>query len=666
MNPSTEASSNRQGIAYVVSRLDWYWNLSGLLLDENLSKECLQGSRRELERVITQLYTKLLLYQMRSVCYYHRNRFATWMRDLIKLENWSGELGDIQAAELAVQRDSSQYNTIDIRNKLDAIAKTAVSQETKLDIINSAIRKQTLQQETLHERNSDTSCIRDLHTTNPQEDKARIEESKGGLLKDSYCWVLDNAAFQQWHNDTCSQLLWIKGNAGKGKTMLLCGIIDELQKTVGSNASIAYFFCQRTDARINSATAVLRGLLYMLIVPRPELIRHVRERYDHAGGSVFKDVNAWVALTEIFVGVLQDLSLGTTTYILVDGLDECSVDRLMLLQFIAKQASAFPGVKWIVSSRPLLDIEQQLEQAGRNLSLELNAESVATAVEIYTKQRVDQLAQEKGYSEELRSDVFETMRLKAEDTFLWVALACQSLRETPRWRVRETIKEIPPELNNLYRHMLDQIKDSGDADICLQILATSTVLYRPVTVSELVTLMEFPKAFEGDLKSVREIIGLCGSFLFLQDDKVRFVHQSANDFLIEKASNSIFISAIEEVNHVIYLRSLEAMHDTLHRNMYSLDSPGFSVEDIQRPDPDPLRAIRYSCDYWIDHLCDSDPGSSTHHQADLREGGSLDSFLRKKYLNWLEALGLCESISRGVLSMAKLEGLFNVTLSRNC
>jgi hypothetical protein len=666
MNPSTEASSNRQGIAYVVSRLDWYWNLSGLLLDENLSNARLQGSRCELERVITQLYTKLLLYQMRSVCYHHRNRFATCMRDLIKLENWSGELGDIQAAERAVQRDSSQYNTIDIRNNLDAIAKTAVSQETKLDDINSTIRMQTLQQERLHERDSDTSCIRDLRTTNPQEDKVRIEESKGGLLKDSYCWVLENAAFQQWHNDTCSQLLWIKGNPGKGKTMLLCGIIDELQKTVGSTASIAYFFCQLTDARINSATAVLRGLLYMLIDHRPELISRVRERYDQAGESLFEDANAWVALTEIFVGVLQDLSPGTTTYILVDGLDECSIDRLMLLQFIAKQASAFPGVKWIVSSRPLLDIEQQLELAGRNLSLELNAELVAAAVEIYTKQRVDQLAQEKGYSEKLRSAVLETMRSKAEGTFLWVALACQSLRGANRWNVLEMIKDIPPGLKELYRHMLDQINRSGDADICRQILATSAVLYRPVTVSELVTLMEFPKAFEGDLESVRDIIGLCASFLFLQDDKVRFVHQSANDFLIEEAPNSIFISAKDEVNHGIYLRSLKAMHNTLHRNMYSLDSPGFSVEEIQRPDPDPLRAMRYSCDYWIDHLCGSDPSSSTHHRADLEEGGSLDTFLRKRYLNWLEALGLCKSMSRGVLSMAKLEGLFNVTLPRNC
>jgi small-conductance mechanosensitive channel len=219
MNPSTEASSHRQGIAYVVSRLDWYWNLSGLLLDENLSKECMQGSRRGLERVITQLYAKLLLYQMRSVCYCHRNQFVTWMRDLIKLENWSGELSDIQTAERAVQRDSSQFNTIDIRNKLDDIAKTAVSQETKLDIINLAIRKQMAQQETFHERDADTSCIRHLRTTNPQKDKVRIEAYKGGLLEDSYSWVLDNAAFQQWHNNTCSQLLWIKGNPGKGKTI---------------------------------------------------------------------------------------------------------------------------------------------------------------------------------------------------------------------------------------------------------------------------------------------------------------------------------------------------------------------------------------------------------------------------------------------------------------
>ena len=31
----------------------------------------------------------------------------------------------------------------------------------------------------------DRSCLRDLRTTDPREDKKRIEDSKGGLLEDS-------------------------------------------------------------------------------------------------------------------------------------------------------------------------------------------------------------------------------------------------------------------------------------------------------------------------------------------------------------------------------------------------------------------------------------------------------------------------------------------------
>lgn len=72
MNPLTQASSNRQGIAYVVSRMDWYWNLSSLLLDENMTEAHSRGLRDELEKVVTKLYAKLLLYQMTSVCYYYR------------------------------------------------------------------------------------------------------------------------------------------------------------------------------------------------------------------------------------------------------------------------------------------------------------------------------------------------------------------------------------------------------------------------------------------------------------------------------------------------------------------------------------------------------------------------------------------------------------------
>ncbi|KAK3933684.1 hypothetical protein QBC46DRAFT_359521 [Diplogelasinospora grovesii] len=71
----------------------------------------------------------------------------------------------------------------------------------------------------------------------------------------SYRWVLDNAEFQRWRDDEHSQLLWIKGDPGKGKTMLLCGIIDELDKSIGSTDLLSFFFCQAADSRINNAAA---------------------------------------------------------------------------------------------------------------------------------------------------------------------------------------------------------------------------------------------------------------------------------------------------------------------------------------------------------------------------------------------------------------------------
>jgi hypothetical protein len=47
-----------------------------------------------------------------------------------------------------------------------------------------------------------------------------------GLLKNSFRWILDNLNFMRWLNDQHHRLLWIKGDPGKGKTMLLYGTIS--------------------------------------------------------------------------------------------------------------------------------------------------------------------------------------------------------------------------------------------------------------------------------------------------------------------------------------------------------------------------------------------------------------------------------------------------------
>jgi hypothetical protein len=511
-------------------------------------------------------------------------------------------------------------------------------------------------------------CTQDLHLTDPRSDKSRIEGTKGGLLEGSYHWILANSDFRRWRSDDQqSHLLWVKGDPGKGKTMLLCGIINELEKTRTKTDLLAYFFCQATDSRINTATAVLRGLLYMLVDQKPSLIAHIRKKHDHTGKALFEDANSWVALSEIFIDILQDICV-ISTYLVIDALDECVAGLPELLDFIVKTTSLpTVRVKWIVSSRNWPNIEERLERAGEkiNLSLELNAASVSTAVHFYIQHRVAQLALEKKYDDNTRSAVLDHLSLHANDTFLWVALVCQNLGGVPKRNVIKRLSAFPPGLDSLYGRMMQQISSSDDASLCRRILASIAVVYRPITLEELTSLVEELEDMEDDMEQLQEIIGLCGSLLTIRDSTIYFVHQSAKDFLFKEASNIIFPSGSKDAHKDVFSRSLLAMSNTLRRDIYDLRRPGYPIEQVKQPNPDPLVASRYSCIYWIDHLCDWNPSFLTNNTANhnvlLQDGGAVDNFLGQKYLYWLEALSLCKSMSKGVVSMAKLEAITNVT-----
>ncbi|KAM5342885.1 hypothetical protein ACJ41O_013851 [Fusarium nematophilum] len=367
------------------------------------------------------------------------------------------------------------------------------------------------------------SCLADLRCTDPRHDKRRIEQTKGGLLNDSYRWILDNPDFQRWQNDEECRLLWIKGDPGKGKTMLLCGIINELDpstrlKDPKAPSLLSYFFCQSTNSAINNATAVLRGLIYLLVNQQLSLIPHVRKKYDHAGKGLFVDVNAWWALSEIFANILQDPNLNST-FLIIDALDECVTDLPQLLDLIVEKSSESPRVKWTVSSRNLPNIEEQLEAAGQKvrLCLELNAKSISAAVSIYIRHKVDQLGQQKKYDDKTRDAVQHHLSSNANDTFLWVALAYQDLEKIPRWNTLAKLKAFPPGLDSLYQRMMVQIRSSDSSRLCMGILALLTIVYRPITLHEMTSFVDIPEDISDDLDSLMEIIRLCGSLLTLRD-----------------------------------------------------------------------------------------------------------------------------------------------------
>ena len=340
-------------------------------------------------------------------------------------------------------------------------------------------------------------CLKDLHLTNPSDDMTRIEGTKGGLLKDSYMWILSNQDFIDWRDRNETRLLWIKGDPGKGKTMLLIGIVRELLKSTHDSGLVSYFFCQGTDSRLNNATAVLRGLIYQLLIQQQSLISHLRKQYDKTGQKLFEDANAFIALSNIFTEMLHDPDL-TRVYLVVDALDECESKLSELIGLIVQNASKSSSrVKWLVSSRNRPDIEEKMRinDSTVKLSLELNAKSVSAAVAVYIDNKVSELAKMKRYDIKLENQVRDQLHQKANKTFLWVALVCKRLQDVKKWDVLQTLQEFPSDLTELYARMLKQIGEleGQSPKFCMQVLSTSTLAYRPLHLLELAALADLPE-----------------------------------------------------------------------------------------------------------------------------------------------------------------------------
>jgi hypothetical protein len=84
----------------------------------------------------------------------------------------------------------------------------------------------------------------------------------------------------------------------------------------------------------------------------------------------------------------------TTTYLVVDTLDECEEGLPQILELITETSTSIQSqIKWIISSRNRDGIERELRPADprTRLSLESNAEHISHAVNGYIGYKISRL-----------------------------------------------------------------------------------------------------------------------------------------------------------------------------------------------------------------------------------------------------------------------------------
>jgi hypothetical protein len=364
--------------------------------------------------------------------------------------------------------------------------------------------------------------------------------------------------------------------------------------------------------------------------------------------------------SRILRSMLEDPLLAGA-YIIVDALDECSVDLHKLLDFVVAASSIRANIKWIVSSRNWSDVEKAFRGAGQavKLSLELNEDSVSAAVTIYIEYKVKELAKRNRYDLAEQNAVKRNLECSAHGTFLWVALVCHELLDVAGWLAKNLSQEYPSGLEPFYRRMLKHLSGPKHPklyrEVLREVLALASIVRRPLSLQEMSVLISGGPSNCSKPEAWVSIVEDCGSFLTLRGEVISFVHQSAKDFLVQQAPGDIYPNAISLVHHDVCVRSLSLLMKTLRRDIYELEDPARSIDEVHPPhSSDPLAAVRYSCVYWVEHLQES---MTVRDQKILHNGGMVDKFLRGYYLYWLEASSLSRSMAEAQSSMSILETL---------
>ncbi|KAH6980503.1 hypothetical protein EDB80DRAFT_258923 [Ilyonectria destructans] len=492
------------------------------------------------------------------------------------------------------------------------------------------------------------TCLQEMRVTNPRDILADVQTQKGKRIGHTCEWILKREEFSAWGANDNSQLLRLIGSPGIGKTMMSTFLIEILKGKVekSPDKAFAYFLCDDKNQERRTPTAMLRSLIWQLLLQRNELFQHMRSDFEkHKDIRLFESLfENFSALWRIFQDMLRDDHVGEV-FILIDALDECDRStRKALLRCIRELFQASPksagNFKFLVTCRPeISDIKYELDRIG--VSLRMDSSEVNADLSDYINLRVEDLAQRNKYSQSLEAKVKEALKSQAGGTFLWVSLMINELESTPAYDVEGKLKDLPKGLDETYTRILDgNIPKERQADARF-LLLSMVAARRPLTKKELAASFAFwnTRSVVGDqdLHDYMDICSSCSSIIYLDvasndsETTANFCHQSVKDFLLDDHSGSSgewYHTSPDGANLLMfqmcwgYLSSGEFDNGSLvvsRRNNVLLKVPIWELQTYLRQHS----FLEYASSEWEDHAIASYPALLKELKIDIVKAPTL-------------------------------------------
>jgi hypothetical protein len=164
---------------------------------------------------------------------------------------------------------------------------------------------------------------------------AIFEAHAEGLQYSGTCtWAIQQEEIASWLDEKGRvQRLWLQGSAGKGKSVLSTHLITFLKAS--GNRRVIYHFCTDQYSDSKRYEQVLRSIIRQLLQMNEESIAHAYRAFlEERRPSSLPEIERLVG--ELLVIVCDTQVDGGPVWIVVDGVDECEVDKLPRLVNILK------------------------------------------------------------------------------------------------------------------------------------------------------------------------------------------------------------------------------------------------------------------------------------------------------------------------------------------
>ncbi|MCJ1246352.1 hypothetical protein MMC30_003559 [Trapelia coarctata] len=370
-------------------------------------------------------------------------------------------------------------------------------------------------------------------------------------------WLTQNSTFVEWKRSERSNLCWLYGFPGYGKTVLAKSVIQHLAVAGNSGPQsplVVHFFCLDQDERRKSSLYLLKSVLHQIIAEEPRLCKIMDAYHATMNWEFLQSLTAlWRILREVSFAFLKTRPL----YIILDGLDELSLDwrdefvkDLLDFSDQMKNNTTSRQLKMFVTSRP----ESQFQSlfSGQTFKIELDTTRNNEDLMTFVSETVDDFARKNLFPLHLGQKIRTEIVSKAQGMFLWASLAWESFKEGVAVWTQSAVEQqlkalqgLPSGLHPLYQRLLSQVNPRWVPELN-RLFVWLVAAVRPLSTSELAVALALRSNHRvvTDLDvafSIPQFVKRSCPNLVKIDDSgfVSLVHQSFKEFLIRSDQSGL-------------------------------------------------------------------------------------------------------------------------------